>query len=153
MGWLRTVGTITALAGKAWAAASWAWGNRVSILSQLGPPEYIAAIVFCAGIIVALNYNWINNLRPAVKFRNLAGEIEGIFGNIASDSEERYKSYNASLSAKEVELRFKLKKLGISVPFNVSLIDAIRLISYARLGEIKKAKYFLNSSAKKDKED
>ena len=124
----------------------------MSILSQLGPPEYIAAIIFCAGIIVALNYKWINNLRPDVRFRNLAGELEDIFGNITSTSEERYKSYNASLSAREVEVRYKLTKLGLDIPIDISFGEALKLIACARIGEIKKAKYIFNSSTKKDEE-
>ncbi len=147
--WVRISINLPLAAGKVWAAITWAWGSRWEILEQTGPPEYAALITLCAGGLVTLNWSsvkrlwsWINRLRPSVRFRELADEIELV---LLETPEDKFHSTGLTLLENRVLLARKLKRLKIETPPNPgygvywrSYLEKLHL--YAKLGNIDAAR-------------
>ena len=140
--WLPTLANLIAVAGFVWAAVAWAWHSGLEILEQAGPAEYAAVIAFFTGVLLVLNYRRINRLRPSVRFRELAGEIE----EVASETPgQRFYTIGRTPLENRVILAKKLKRLGIETPPNPgyapywkSYLEKLHL--YAKLGNIAAAR-------------
>ena len=115
MGTIRQWATALALFGKVWASASWMWGNFLTVVEQIGPPEYAAIIVFCLAAIIILNHGWINASRPSVKFQNLADEIEEVIPMISMGHDASHGSRELFEGRLEA-LRWKLRAFQIELP-------------------------------------
>ncbi|MCY4285450.1 MAG: hypothetical protein OXC65_08885 [Thiotrichales bacterium] len=138
---IRHFGTLIALAGKGWVAVSWLWEKRVSILDYLGPPEYVAAIILCVGTVVILNYEWMNGLRPAVRFRKLAPELESVAKRLIEKESTSYTDVADCI--RQERLRYKLAELGVSLPDESSPEKVGALIACAWLGKLEEARRIL----------
>ena len=62
--------------GDVWALFRWVVGGGVTMDLTLGPPEYAALIAAFSGGLVAVNYELIQSVRPAVKFGACASDID-----------------------------------------------------------------------------
>ncbi len=147
--WVRISANLPLAAGEVWAAITWVWGSRWEILEQTGPPEYAALIVVCTGGLVSLNWpyikrfwSWINRLRPSVRFRELADEIETVLLETPEDTSHRT---GRTMLENRVFLARKLNRLKIETPPNpgyggcwLSYLEKLHL--YARLGNIDAAR-------------
>ncbi len=132
-----------------WAAAAWAWGSRWEILERIGPPEYAVFVALLTIGLVTLNRSWIkrlcsaiNRLRPSVRLRELADEIDTV---VRETPEDRFHPTGATLLENRVLLAKKLNRLKIETPPNPgygvywrSYLEKLRL--YARLGNIDAAR-------------
>ena len=140
--WVRFSATLSLTAADVWAAVAWAWGSRWEILEQIGPPEYAAFITLLTIGLARLNWSWINRLRPSVRFRELAGEIELV---LLETPEDRLHQTDRTMFENRVILARKLKRLKIETPTNpgygaywLSYLEKLHL--YARLGKIDAAR-------------
>ena len=140
--WIRNSASLSLIAAEVWAAATWAWGSRWEILEQIGPPEYAVFVTLLTIGLVALNWSWINRLRPSVRFRELAGEIELVLLETPADGIHRT---GRTMLENRVLLAKKLNRLKIETPPNPgygvywrSYLEKLHL--YARLGNIDAAR-------------
>ena len=130
----RVAGSLVAVAADVWAAATWAWESRLSILEQIGPPEYAAAITFFTGAVIALNWLWVNRLRPSTRFSELRDEIQWAVRILSFPPGMD----NADKVRMEI-LRIKLTRLGIRIQGTPS--EWAEVLILADLGDIGKARH------------
>ena len=147
--WVRISASLSLTAADVWAAVAWAWGSRWEILEQIGPPEYAAFIALLTIGLVTLNWSWIkrlwswiNRLRPSVRFRELADELDTV---VRETPKDRFHTTGPTLLENRVLLARKLRRLKIETPPNpsygvywLSYLEKLRL--YARLGNIDAAR-------------
>ena len=129
------------VAGDIWAVISWIWGNGVSFLKQIGPPEYAAIITLFTGALVIVNLSWINARLPSNRLKALSEEIrctmnkyDMLTASLSSSSREAY--------AEEQVLRHKLEQLKIFMPTYHQQLEVYlpKLLVFAKLGLIKEAR-------------
>ena len=147
--WVHISANLVLTAADVWAAVSWAWGSRWEILKQIGPPEYAAFIAFLTVGLVTLNWSWImklwswiNRLRPSVRFRELADDINNA---VLETPRESFHPTGRTIFENRVLLARKLSRLKIETPPNpgygpywLSYLEKLHL--YARLGNIDAAR-------------
>ena len=68
---LRVLGRISPLVGISWTVTRWFKVEGLSSHMNLGAPEYASLLVCFIGALVAINFQWINLLRPSVRFREI----------------------------------------------------------------------------------
>ena len=146
---VRISANLSLTAAEVWAAVAWAWGSRWEILEQTGPPEYAAFIALLTISLVTLNWSWIKRLwswikrlRPSVRFRELADEIDTV---VRETPKDRFHGTGPTLLESRVLLARKLNRLKIETPPNpaygaywLSYLEKLHL--YARLGNIDAAR-------------
>ena len=127
------------VAGDIWAAISWIYGNGMSLLEQIGPPEYAFLMILFTGALLIVNAPWINALRPSTRLRVLEPDIlralhlsEPLVA--ISSGREAY--------AEQQALRHKLKQLKIVMPTDRQQLEVYLpdLLTCAKLGLIKEAR-------------
>ena len=129
------------VAGDIWAVISWIWGNDVSLLEQIGPPEYAVLITLFTGALLYVNWSWINALLPSNRLKALYEGIRRTMNNndmfAASSSSSSHEVY-----AEERVLRHKLEQLRIVMPTDRQQLEVYLpdLLAYAKLGQIKEAR-------------
>ena len=80
---------------------------------NLGPPEYAALATLFTGLLIALNWAWIDSMRPKTRFHLLIPEIDRVMEKIDTDGEAPTTSL---VKSKEfVLLLSKLDDLGITI--------------------------------------
>ncbi|MCY4345709.1 MAG: hypothetical protein OXC17_02805 [Aestuariivita sp.] len=104
------LGNLVFVSADGFAIASWLTGAGVSIFHDFLPGIYTAIILFCTGAIIAVNWQWINNLRPKTKFKLL----EPLLYKIAFNAQD-IPYYDI---ARIRELHFALKDIGIEYPLD-----------------------------------
>ena len=105
--------TLAMLSCDAWSLVSWYIESPLLGLIRLGPPEYVALIVFFTGIILLLNFEFLRSLLPREKFYNLQNDIQGIIRD--------YTQFTWAMDADSVisrcgKLAKELDRLGVPHP-------------------------------------
>ena len=145
------IGSIIFSAGDVWAVVAWVWGSRLKILDQIGPPgapEYAGLITVCTLALVAINWNWLQGLRPSRQFIALQADIELTIQHC--EKEMRRELYGGDLAfayeaismADDKSLLYKLDKLGIEMPDDYDEWPPLfhTLLAYAKDGRIREAR-------------
>ena len=127
------------VAGDIWAVISWIWGNGVSFLEQIGPPEYAFLMTLFTGALLIVNAPWINALRPSTRLRVLEPDIL----RALHLSEQLAPISSGRETAAEYEtLRRSLLRLDIRMPpeHRAWADILVRLLVCARHGQILEAR-------------
>ena len=129
--------------GDIWAGVAWAWETRLNLLEQLGPPEYAAFITLCTGAMMAINWPWINRLRPSVRFAALVDDLKSALRTFGPLNDDRF-LLDPMVKYERECLAEKLAALGIATPDvndSRAWADLLpKLLLDAQFGRIKKAR-------------
>ncbi len=137
----RALWSLVFSAGDVWTAVTWIWGSGVDVLDHLGPAEYATAIFIFTGLLVCINYAWLNARRPAVRFKGQASAIESIIRK-SGTLNLGFEGQGELLDADRKALRHNLAGLGIALPANHKDWPAILpdLLAYAQTGQLAAAR-------------
>ena len=142
--WTRITASLVFAAGDVWSLATWMWESRLRILEQIGPPEYAALITLFTGGLIAINYSWINRLRPSVRLSGLTNEIQEVLIQAHPPAGGSSVANQAVARVNRAALAKKLKRLGIwtpSVSYNPAWPAYLEeLLLHAKLGRIRDAR-------------
>ena len=108
----RWVWNLAFFAGDVWALSGWVLGGGVTMDLALGPPEYAALITVFTGAMVAVNYELIQSVRPAVKFGDVNPEIEECLEYITI----RIDTISPTTVRKLTQLQTTLKPFNLTTP-------------------------------------
>ena len=91
----------------------------MSILDQLGPPEYAAAIFMCTSLLIAFTAEWWRPLlfpteRKKLKLYDLRDEIRLIIPDETFARAEMFDNINAQMRRRLLEK--KLRDIGVACP-------------------------------------
>ena len=146
-------------AGNVWTGFRWAKGGGVTEMLNLGPPEFAALATIFTGLLIALNWAWIDAMRPSTKFKRLQPQIGQLreqlrqylvlLGNQASADDSF--DLQSKIEKGITDLELELSKLSISTPtpngfdWDMDLGEAwvpflARLDHFAKTGRVKEAR-------------
>ena len=112
----------------------------MSIMAELGAPEYAGLIFIFTSLLIAVNWAWIDANRPSRKFSEIHDEIEAATKycaplNFQLDLDHIH-------AAEREALRYRLAKLKIGLPRKQEELQKIlpRLLAYSKTGRIAEAR-------------
>ena len=156
----QPVAWLISFGGQAWTLVSWIWGGGLTILGDLGPPEYSALTAMFSVVLVYSTCALVQPFRPSTRLEQLCDEIARMRRSLEYYTESTTRSrrglasvhYAQVLSGQhEEQLRSLARALdGLSIP-HPSITEGnvaanwrqflIRLFAEARVRNIRCARH------------